>query len=273
VKDLRAIAAVWLWELGCAWVLAAPVHAWAKSVFGQHPYGDQSLFEPRGLALLEWLDAGGPALGIVLRVTLVLFVVFGLMSQVVSGAVIGRLVTRSGLIDSVRTGLAAFFPLLAAAILFGALQAFFLGIGFFASSALDHALQASRGDERAFLARLIVFGVFCIFAGIVGVAGDLAKVAVGREIAENGARPFRDGMLTGLRTARATIGRATIAWGWRAAIIGLLVVAGGMANDVVGTKAGGALWLLFGFHQILIVARAALRTGWLERALAFTADL
>ena len=276
----RAVLFVWAWELACAFLIATPIHSWAKSVWGAHPDGDAVLFRPGGHALLSWLGDEGPALGIVFRTTIVALAVFGVLGQIITGALVASLATgvgKSGRAPSIalslRAGCRAFFPLMGVGVVAGALEGSILGIGLAASSAADHALQISLGDARAFTARLAVLAVFAGAALIVGIIADIARVAVARDIALAGDRPasmlrsMRDGVVTAATTARRAVGRATLAWGWRAALSLALIWVGARAGDVAGGRGGGALWLLFAFHQLVILARAGLRASWLANAL------
>lgn len=271
-----AILGVYAFELGAAYVIASPVHQWAKAVWGGHPSGDEIVFRPGALGLMAWLNADSASLSIVLRTTLLLFVVFALVGNLVLGAIVAALSTRgtpertSRLGFALHVGVAQFFPGLATGILFGVLEGFFLGVGFFCSSAIDHKLEDSAGDERAWLARLVVFGLFLVPTLAAGVTGDLARVAIARAIAQGTTdRPLRDGLVTALRTARRKIGRALLAWGWRAAIAVGLVVLGARLSDAM---LHAPIAILFVVHQVLIFGRAALRTSWLANALRLTAD-
>lgn len=273
-KEIRArrhpwaIAAVWVYELAAAYLIASPLHAWARAAWGGHPSGDETLFRPGGYALLNWLDTDGGELAIVFRTTWMLLLVFALASNVVTAGLVATLVTRGGRRFglALRVGAGSFFPVVAAGIVFGAIEGFFLGVGFFVSSALDHKMQASYGDERAFLMRLALFAVFFVFALAAGVLGDLARVTIARDIAQGTAeKPLRDGIVIAMRTARRKMGRAFLAWGWRAAIATFLIAAGAMV--------GGPLWLMFVTHQAVILLRAALRTSWLANALRLVDDV
>jgi len=276
----RAILFVWAWELACAFLIATPIHSWAKSVWGAHPDGDAVLFRPGGHALLSWLGDDGPALGIVFRTTLIALAVFGVLGQIITGALVASLATGLGkrgrppsMTLSLRAGIRAFFPLLGVGVLAGALEGSILGIGLAVSSSTDHALQASLGDARAFTARLAVLALFAGVALIVGIIADLARVAVARDIALAGDRPapmlrsMRDGLVAAASTTRRAIGRATLAWGWRTVLSLALIWIGARAGDIAGGRGGGALWLLFVVHQLVILARAGLRASWLANAL------
>lgn len=276
----RAILFVWIWELASALLLAAPVHAWAKNVWGAHPDGDAVLFRPGGHELLTWLAGDSAALAIVVRTTFLLLVVFGLLGQFITGTLVAFLSTGTGREGrsppasfALRAGAGAFFPLIGTGIVFGAIEGFILGIGLFASSGVDHALQGRLGDASSFTARLVVLALFGLAALVVGVVADLARVTIARDVATNLEQPvsmrraMRDGIVSATTTARRAIGRAFLAWGWRAALSMGLVYAGALAGGVVGGRGGGAIWLLFVVHQAIVLARVGLRASWLANAL------
>jgi len=286
----RTIALVWLWELVCAFFIAIPIHAWANQAWGAHPDGDAMFFKPGAHALMSWLGDEGPGLSIVVRTAFVTFVFMGVLGQIVTGALIaslatGRKVGTSGvlllraprLVRALAIGMSSFSPLMMIAVLAGALEAFVFGIGYFASASLDHALEPSMGDARSFTARLIVLAVFVVLTLMVGVVSDLARVTVARNVALGAASrqssfmQLRAGIVQAIRTARASLFRATGAWAWRAALSLSLVYAGAVLGDVTGSRGGGALWLLFLAHQAIVFGRAALRASWLANALRLTA--
>jgi hypothetical protein len=274
----RAVLLVWAWELACAFFIAIPVHAWARRVWGTHPDGDAVLFRPGGHALLTWLGDDGPALSIVVRTSIAAFIVFGILGQLIAGTLIASLATGRGKIGlatktsfALRAGASAFFPMIGIGMIALATQGLVVGIGAIVSSSVDHALVESMGDARAFTARLVVFSVFAIALGVIGVVADLVRVAVGRAAAcATGGTPggeMREAVVSAFRAARHAIGRATLAWGWRAAIALGLIYAGALAGDAVAGRGGAMLWLLFGFHQLVILVRAGLRASWFANAL------
>jgi hypothetical protein len=279
----RAVFFVWAWELACALFVATPIHAWAKAAFGARPDGDAVVFRPGGHELVSWLGQGGPTLAVVVRTALVSLVVFGVLGQIVTGALVASLATgigRSGRAPSttfaLRAGTSSFFPLLGVGVIASAVEGFIVGIGLFASSAVARALESSLGDARSFTARVFVLGLFVVAALVVGVIADLARVTIARDVAGTTAalistRPLmRDAATSALATARRALGRAFLAWGWRAAASLALVWLGALAGDLVGARAGGALWLLFAFHQLVVFLRAGLRASWLANALRLT---
>lgn len=275
----RAVFFVWAWELACVLFIATPVHAWAARVWGTHPDGDAVLFHPGGHALLSWLGDDTSALAVVTRTSFLGFVIFGVLGQIVTGALVAALATGVGndgrappTSFALRSGAAAFYPLLGIGVTAGAIQGLLIGVGLFVSSALDHGLQADLGDARAFTVRLVALALFIVLVLIVGVVADLARVSVARAVAIDVrrlpmGRRMRDAAIMALLTARQAIGRASFAWGWRAAIALALVYVGSLAGDAVGDRVGGTLWLLFFVHQLIILGRAGLRASWLANAL------
>lgn len=280
----RAILLVWTWELAGAYLVATPIHAWARKVWGAHPDGDAVLFRPGGHALLSWLGDEGAALAVVLRTAIVTIAALGILGQLVTGALVASLATGIGdrgrpapTSFALRAGAGSFFPLLGIGVLAGAIEGAVLGVGLFASSALDHALQPRLGDARAFTARLALLALFVVATLAIGVVADLARVTVARDIAGELTRPaapraamlahMRAGVVAAVTTARRALGRASLAWGWRAAASMALIYAGAVAGDLTGERGGGALWLLFAFHQLVVLARAGLRASWLANAL------
>lgn len=280
----RALFFVWAFELLCAYVIATPIHAWAKAALGARPDGDAAIFRPGGHVLLSWLGEEGPALGIVLRTTFLLLFVFGVLGQIVTGMLVTSLATgvgergrAPGTGFALRAGAASFFPLLGVGFLTGALQVFILGMGLLTSSAVDNALTPSAGDARAFTARLVVLALFVVVVLVLGVVGDLARAVVVRNVAAASATlgstrlRLREAAVR-VAGARRALGRATLAWGWRAVISLALIWVGARAGDLVAGRDGGALWLLFAVHQLIILARAGLRASWLANALRLTGD-
>ena len=280
---VKPVVLVWLWELVSALLIAAPVHGWARQAWATHPDGDAPVFEPGGHALLSWLGNDGAALSIVLRTTLLLFVFFAVIGQLVTGIAIAwvdraRLThgearrrlepqereDRSAMLE----GTLAFLPLVIVTAIMGGFQLLVLGVGAVTSSAVDHRLAERLGDARSFAARMVVLAVFGFAVLAIGVIADLVRVAVVRSREPRMLRRLRAAAFEGLRTFRSSPGGALSAWGWRAALSLALVWVGALAGDRTGGRDGAALAMLFVVHQLIVVARAGLRVSWLSRALA-----
>ncbi len=271
----RAVAFVWLWEVVGAVVVATPVHAWARAVWGRHPDGDAPIFRAGGQDLVAWVLDRGLALSIVLRTTLILLFVLAVLAPLVTGALGASLVTAQGkrapsAMSSLRLGLAAYFPLLVVGAFAAAFEGFVLGVGVIASSLADHRLAETVGDARSFLVRIVVLALF--FAGvlIVGVAADLMRVAVIRAVAldpqASTLTHLRRALASAAWTVQRSLGRATVGWAWRALLAAASVVAGSLLGDAVGGQGGPVLLALFVAHQLLIAGRVALRASWLANA-------
>ena len=275
-KRPRAIALVWLWELAFAALLATPVQAWAASVWANHPDGDAPIFRPGGQDLLGWLKYGGQPFSIVLRATLLALFFAALVAPLVTCLLGAQLATARGqrapsTRSSLRLALGMYFPLLVVGALATALEVLVLGIGLLASSVVHHRLVEPLGDARAFLVRLVVLAIFLAVVLVVGVVGDLLRVAVVRAVAkEPDARALpvlRRAVPHAAATARRSLGRATFGWAWRALASTALVVVGSLLGDAVGGRGGLVLAALFVAHQLLVAGHAALRAGWLANAL------
>lgn len=277
-RRLTAIAVVWAWELACALLIATPMHAWARRTWGVHPDGDAVLFRPGGHALLSWLGDSSPALSIVVRTSLVLLVVFGVLGQFVTGALVASLLAerRKGQAPpasfALQVGARAFLPLVTLLAFFGAIEGLLVGVGMAASSAAGGALNERIGDAHAFDVRVAVLVFFVLLALLIGVVADLARVAIVRDVAfgqeaRSVGQRVRSGIGRTLQNARASLGRAALAWGWRAGLTVMLVCAGGFAGDVAGARGGAVLWALFVVHQLVVLARVALRASWFASAL------
>lgn len=261
MKQRLATLLLWVYELLAALVLVTPVHAWARAFWGTHPDGDAGAFEPGGYELLAWLSADAPTLGSVARTTVVMLVVFGIASQLVTAIALALLDDR----PAVRAGAEAFFPMALLTALTGSMQLFVLGVGFLLSSRTDHAFAARLGDARSFLARIVVFAVFAALAVGIGVFADLARAACLRRDDERLLPRLRGSLVD---ATRAPLGRALASWAWRAALAGALVWLGAKAGDVTASRGGSALVALFLFHQLVVLARAGIRASWLGVALA-----
>ena len=288
-----AILYVYLAELAWALVVATPVHAWARRVWGAHPDGDAVLWLPGGRALLTWVGQEDAALGVVSRTTLVLLVVGMVAMQVPLGALLASLAfTREpepGLGGgraprwraALDIGTAAFWSLAGLLVLGGIAAIIVVGAGAMLGSALDHALAERLGDARSFQVRVVVLVLFVLLACVVGVVLDLARAAVARETGLGTIRGERASgwtmMLRGLRVAFSVAARnlraATLAWGWRALVSLALIGLGTAIAQALGGKGGVTLLLLWVAHQGIVLARVALRASWLARAVALVAPV
>jgi hypothetical protein len=297
-----AVLLLYVAELAWALLVAVPVHAWARHVWGAHPDGDAVLFAGGNRELLVWLGQADAAMPTTARTTMVLLVVGTVLLQLPLGALLASLaferkagdaadaadaaaagVARRSLrtVDALRVSVGAFLALSGVLVL-GALAAIvLLGLGGLAASAVDGWLTGRLGDARAFTAGVVVFALFAAVAAVVGVFVDLARAAIARSAGLLDLRGptstswamLLHGVHVALSTARRSLGRATLAWASRAAAGAALIAVGYASAQGLGGKGGAALVALFVAHQAIVLGRTALRASWLARALALVAPV
>ncbi|MDB4937304.1 MAG: hypothetical protein JWP87_4276 [Labilithrix sp.] len=305
-----AIAFMFFAELAWALVVATPVHAWARRVWGAHPDGDAVLWIPGGRDLLVWLGQNDAALGVVTRTTLVLLVVGALLMQVPFGALVASLAfgredaleppdagAQTGaaepdaspparlrslrIVRALKIGVASFLPLSALLALGSAVSILVLAVGALAAAGIESAVTDSLGDARAFTVKLVVLALFGVLAAAFGIVVDLARAAVVREqgfaAIERTSTPAWGTMLRGIRaalvTSRRGFGSALLAWTGRVVVGVALLAIGYVASDTFGGRGGTALTLLFIVHQGVVLGRVALRASWMARALSLVAPV
>lgn len=302
-----AIAFVFFMELAWALVVATPVHAWARRVWGGHPDGDAVLWTPGARDLMVWLGQTDAALSVTVRTAIVLLVVGAVLMQLPLGALVaslafGRVVPPADddggvagaghaspppplrslrLRGALQIGVSAFLPLAVLLVLGSVTALLVLGIGGIVASALESALTDSLGDARSFILRVVVLGLFAALAALIGVVMDLARAAAVREAGlsaiDGAASPAWNVMLRAVRialkTSRSGLGRAMLAWAGRAVVGAALVAIGYVASDVLGGRGGLSLTLLFVTHQAVVLGRVALRASWMARAVALVAPV
>jgi hypothetical protein len=305
----KAVVFVYLTELAWALIIATPVHAWARRVWGAHPDGDGVLFRSGARELLVWLGQEDAALGVTTRTTLLLLIVGAVVMQLPLGALLTSLAfvrddepiaggdsddgtateppsaRRSlRLLDALRAAVGTFLPL-SGVLAIGAVTALVvLGGGVMASSAVDTALTERLGDARAFQVGVVVVALFAALAAVLGVVLDLARAGIARASGiELGAHAqstraaawsvMLRSVKAALRASRRGLPRTMFAWGWRAAIGLALVGVGAFAAERLGGHGGASLGVLFAIHQLVVLARVALRASWLARALAIVSPV
>jgi hypothetical protein len=292
-----ALASVFLADLSWALLVATPVHAWARNVWGGRPDGDAVLFADGARELMVWLgQSGDTALPVTARTTIVLLAVGAVLMQLPLGALVaslafGRIVQTDDdgtvqirslrLRSALQVGVTAFLPLAVLLVVGAVASLIVLLLGGLAASGLESSLNEALGDARSFTVRAVLFGAFAALAAVIGVVVDLARAAeipTSRTTAASGAAsPAWNVVLRGVRialkTSRAGLGRAVLAWTGRA-VVGLALVAiGFVAADVLGGSGGLSLTLLFVVHQAVILGRVALRASWMARALRLVAPV
>lgn len=264
----RAILWMWLFQatlaLTVAWPAANAVHA----SYGQHPQGDAALFADGGYALLEWLvreDTTLAALGVTYALASVLSLLLGVFPFI---ALVASLAYTTADLRAPRLAQLAPYvsrgawPTLGLVALGTLGSGLVLLLGAIAAGATSSALTARFGDARGGQAAVVVFLLFALGAMAVGVVFDLAKVAVVRT--RKGALAS---LATGFRSFRKNAPVLFWSWAWRALVTAVLVGGGALLATRLGGRPGVALFALAALHQLVVVARVAVRASWLARAL------
>jgi hypothetical protein len=264
----RLVAALWVWEAALGAALAWPFASIVRAAYGTHPRGDEVLWEPGGLPLLDLLTRRLPVAGsLVAHVALIVLftLVFGLLPLGACLVCVGFTTPDRkppSLSICIQKAVPAMTPLFGLLLLTLAFQAS-LVVAFLTGAGLAaEGFQRSLGDVKAdCLAALVaVLGLAAIaFAGVVE---DVARAAVVR---------FGVGALEGLRTSLSTVwrvpGRIVWSWAWRNLAALVPVAFGVLLAGRLGGRGGAGLVVLFVIHQLIIAVRAALRVSWLAKAM------
>jgi hypothetical protein len=264
----KAIAALWAWEAMFGAALAWPFAAIVGSAYGSHPRADGVLWEPGGLALLDLVTRRQSTLGsLVAHVTtlVLLAVVLGLLPASALFACLGFTTPDRKpptLADALLVAIPAFCP---SAVLFATAAVFEVSLG---AAAWAGARLASEGFERTLgdvAADGIALSLIVACAAVAAIAGVLQEV--GRAAVVR----FRVGAREGLHTALRALAMAPTAllwsWAWRALASVAPVAFGGFLAGRLGGRGGSSLAVLLVLHQLIILARTALRASWFARAM------
>ena len=269
-RRLLLVVLAWAWQALVALLAGAVIAARVGSVYGPHPGGDTALWQPGGLELLDLvfrargeLSSVGTAVAVVVGLGTLLGVwPYALLLQDgLDESRRGERATRPRLTDLARDALPS-LPTLVALRLFFLGGAVLLGVAAFFAMHLGQAVGASGGnasDPR-------IDGSGWIF-GLVVLAGfvvlEIAVDAMATAAVE--ARRPRLGLalLRGYEKLHAAAGRLALAWTWRTAVGLALVAAGAWVASRLGGRGGAALVVLTAVHQLVALARTALRASWL----------
>jgi hypothetical protein len=261
-----AIAFVWLSQAAVALAFAWPMAGFARESYGASPNGDAALFAEGGLALGDLVRKGGaqPALSS----AVVLLVVGAVVGLVPLGALLASVAHTTPargappLRRALQRAVEALGPMLVLLVLGALLQGALLALAVGAGQKLSAARAAAAGDRNADELGLALSGMLLVPVAATGVVHDLARAAVVR---------YRigafDALRIGLKTFAATPLSLAWSWAWRALVALVPVLAAAAVAARLGGRGGGALVALFGVHQAVLLARAALRASWLARAL------
>ena len=264
----RAIAAMWAWQTLLALLASLPATALAKAAWRGDLGGDAPLWAPGSHALLDWLwhDAHGVrALLSASEIVLALGAVAGLVpmaAMMIALTYATRDRKAAGFVRSVGGGMRVFLPMFVLLIVAGLLQGLVVGVGGLLGYLVEAWAHAGLGEARAQQLEGVVLVVFLGVASAVGVVHDLARAAVVR-FKVRGLRAFA----LGVRTFRLAPLSLWWSWAWRALASIAPVLAAAAVAGQLGGRGGLGLAFLFVLHQSVVVARIALRTSWLARAL------
>ncbi len=263
-----AILGVWLFQALLSLAVAWPITRGIAASYADDPRGDAALFADGGYGLLEWLQAERNA---VASITGTLAVMMAIALVLGTVPLIGLLTSLAYTTQDLRAPRAPHLVPFLARSMWPMLGLLGLGglatFGVFALATglawwADDRLDDRFGEARAGQFSIAIFFVLMIFVAVIGVIHDLARAAVIR---------FRSGPSMALRAAFSAFWKQklvlTWSWAWRA-LVGLLLLGGAaLVSARFGGRPGVALVVLMVLHQLVVIARVALRASWLARAL------
>jgi hypothetical protein len=263
-----AMVGLWGWETGLALLLAIPAAALVGDAYGGGPAGDGVLWTPGGLPLLDLVGRHAAGLHSVARLGLALLAVGAVAGLVPMAAMLTQLTyaTRdgrgAGLVRSLSEGVRLLPSMLLLLVLATLAQGVTLGLGAAVGSMVEGWVHGGLGEARAQQLQGLVLLLALGAASAIGAGHDLARASVVRFKV----RGWR-GVVLGARTLQMAPLVMWWSWAWRAGAGLLPVVAAAWATGRLGGRAGAALVAVFGLHQLVVVARVALRASWLARSL------
>ena len=262
------VALLWAWQSALAVLVAWPAASLALATYGDGTAGDGALWASGSRGLLDFVTRNGPGLRAVAGDALAVLLFAAVVGLVPMAATLTALAhaTRDrrsvGLAPALGEGL-RLFPAMALLLAVASVaQGLTLGFGAAAGAVVEAWVHASLGEARAQQLEGLVLLSFLGLASVIGVAHDLARVAVVRFQV----RGWR-GVLLGARVLRIAPLSACWSWAWRGAASLLPVVAAAWVTGHLGGRTGTPLVAVFVLHQAVVVSRVALRTSWLACAL------
>ncbi len=256
-----ALVAVFLLEAVVAWVLAAPWSETISRVFGAHPDGDRALFwAPGGHLLLDLAQRLQGVFSALIAATSIGLAVFALGSVVVLGAWLAALDRPElGLGEALGRGFRTFFRLLGVGVIAWFAMAVVFGL-LGVLPAFGLAARLGHWDPRRALLvwPLPLLASLALLVVLFAIA-ELSRAHVVRHDAS---------LLAALGEAMRDRGRLlafiTVAAPRWLASIGLLGFGAAISNK------SNSVAVIFVAHQVIALARVALRGSVLARALRVT---
>jgi hypothetical protein len=261
-----AIVLVWACQAIVASALAWPIVAWVSGVYGDHPDGDGAIWRPGGLALFELLvrTQALPALTAHALLVVVVSTALGLFPMALLIASV-LYATPEGKAPRLRAigprACRALAPFVALFVMVTLAQLLVLGLGLVASLGLARSCAAALGDARAQQIGVIAFAPFLLLAVVGGIVHDFARAARLRYDSDS-----IEALRIGLTTWRRGPVTALWSWAWRAFASCAPVAVGVFVAQHLGGRAGAALLALAAIHQLIALARVAVRASWLAKA-------
>jgi hypothetical protein len=264
----RAIAGVWAWETVLGVVGAWSAAALARGAYGRHPSGDAPLWNPGALPLLGMLvrEANGVrgALGAAGAVLVVgafagLVPLAALMVSMANATRDGRGI---GAPRTIEGALQRFRPFAIMLLVVGIGQVLALAMAVLLGQGVRGWTSNWLGEARSQELGIVTGAVVALAAVLLGLVHDLGRAAVVRLDVD--AIPA---LTLGARAFRRAPAATAWAWAWRfLASLVPVAVAAALAGPL-GGRAGLALVALAALHQLVVIARVALRASWLGKAL------
>jgi hypothetical protein len=269
-RRLGLVGVVYLAHATFAVAVAWPIAKLIGDPVAKHPRGDQVLFDPGALYLVETLRLARSTLPSVaegLSFGVLVGLYLGLLPLAALLYAFGRdqKLTAPALMAVAGRYFAPFSLLLGLSLVVGALaSAVPLSVG----ALLENELRAALGERGSDIAQTGFRAAALVVVGIVGVVQDLSRaVLVTRETTVLGA------IRSGIETFRAWPAEAFGGWALRGLAALLLVTVAARLTTHVGVETGTSFITVAFLHQTIAVALVFLRADWLALAIGLARSL
>ncbi len=263
LRRVSFVVLVWGWQSLVAMLAAAVVASRVGAAYGRNPAGDLPLWRDGSLELLDLLAHGRSDVG-VLTTALGGILALGALAAVVPYAILlhdAVAPARRRALDVARASVRSWPTLLALRILFVGAAVLLIVAARYALD-LGQAVGASGGTASD--ARIDLTGA--AFAVIVLLAFIPLEVGIDACAAAVVTRPrptLRLAFLGGFELLRRDGRRLLLAWAGRNLAALALVGVGAIVASHLGGRGGACLVALWAVHQLITLARTALRASWL----------